>query len=93
MLEILHETQSGDCDNTKSLLGVRGRVVRVIDLELLASYRCVFESRHVPWIFSCGEAMQLVYGMSVALLRYSVGHEIMLRSSYTSKVGKSPYNL
>ena len=51
----------------RSLRGVRDRVVRVVDLELLASYRCGFEFRHVPWIFSCGADLRNVGGSAQGL--------------------------
>ena len=50
----------------------------------LAPHRFGFESRHGLWIISCEDAIQLVYEMSVVLLRCQVVPEIMshkLRSS------------
>ena len=62
---------------------VRGLVVRVVDFESLAPHRCGFESHKELWITSCEEAIQLP--TSVVLLKCP------LKSSSTSKVGKSPY--
>jgi hypothetical protein len=50
-------------------VGVRGRVVKVVNFKPLVLHRCGFEYRQKLWIFSCEEAIQLVYGTSVVLLR------------------------
>ena len=70
--------------------GALGRVVRVVNLELLVPYRCGVEFRQGLWILTCEENIQLAYRTSVVLLRCLP--EIM-RSSSTSKAGKSTYNL
>ena len=57
--------------------GVRGRVVRVVDLDSLAPHYCGFKSRHGLWILSCEEAIQLAYWTSVVLLRCPLVPEIM----------------
>jgi hypothetical protein len=57
--------------------GVRGRVVKVVDFEPLASHRCGFKSRQVLWLLSCGEAIKLAYGSSVVLLRCPFMPEVM----------------
>jgi hypothetical protein len=62
---------------TTTLGGICGRVVKVIDFIPLAPHRCGFESRQGLWILSCEEAIQLVYGMSVVLLRCPFMPEIM----------------
>ena len=40
-------------------IGVRGRAVKIIDVETLTSRRCGFESRQGPSTLSCVEAIQL----------------------------------
>ena len=76
--------------------GVRGRVVRVIDIETLVLHHCGFESRHELVIFSFEEATQLPYWTSVALVWCPLVPEKMHRgpprSSPTSKTGNSPCN-
>ena len=47
--------------------GIIGRVVRFVDLELLAPHCCEFESCKGLWILSCEEAIQLANGMSMVL--------------------------
>ena len=49
--------------------GVRGRLVRVVDIDSLSPDCCGFESCQGLWILSCEEAIQLAYGVSVVLLR------------------------
>jgi hypothetical protein len=63
--------------NLNQLRDVTGRVVKVIDFKPLAPHRCGFESLHGLWILSCEEAIKLVYGMSVVLLRCPFVPEIM----------------
>jgi hypothetical protein len=53
-------------------------VVKVADFKPLATRRCGFESLQGLWILSCEEAIQLVYGTSVVLLRCPFVPEIML---------------
>ena len=53
------------------------RVVRVVDLELVAPHCCGFNSRERFRMFSCEEAVQLAYGMSMVLLTCPLVPEIM----------------
>ena len=63
--------------NCNTIMDVRGRVVRVIDLESLAPHHSGFKSRQELWILSCEEAIQLAYRMSVVLLSCLHMPEIM----------------
>ena len=72
---------------------VRGRVVRVVDLESVAPHCCGFESRQGLWILSREEAIQLAYGTLLVLLGCPLVPEIMHGGASISKAGKSPYNL
>jgi hypothetical protein len=56
---------------------VRGRVVKVVDFKPLSPHHCGLESLQGLWILSCEEAIQLAYGTSVVLLRYTFVPEIM----------------
>ena len=57
--------------------GVRGRVVRVVGIESLASHRRGFEFRQGLSNLSSKEAIQLAYGTSEVLLRWLLVPEIM----------------
>jgi hypothetical protein len=49
----------------------------ILDFKPLAPHRCGFESRQELWVLSCEEAIQLVYGSSVVLLRCPFVPKIM----------------
>ena len=95
--EIEHKSFDTVCLSIKFYLlkdmfrGIRDCKVGVVNLESLARHRCVFEFRE--------ETIQPAYGTSVFLLWCLFVLELMheeeknLRSSSTSKDGKSPYNL
>jgi hypothetical protein len=51
--------------------------VKVINFKPLAPHCCGFESRQGLCILSCEEAIQLAYGTSMVLLRYSFVPVIM----------------
>ena len=75
---------------------VRGREVRVLDLESFAHRRFGFESQTgtLPGSFVWGSYPAIVYGTSVVLLGCPLVPAIMhVRSSSINKAGKSPYNL
>jgi hypothetical protein len=48
-----------------------------LTFKTLAPHRCGFESRQGLWILSCEEAIQLVYGTSLVLLRFPFVPEII----------------
>jgi hypothetical protein len=52
-------------------------VVKVVDFKPLVPHLWGLESRQGLWILSCKEAIQLAYGKSEVLLRYSFVPEIM----------------
>ena len=84
LLSLLFSFFKGACD----------RVIRAVDLKSLAPHRCGFESCQGLLILSYEDAIQLLYVTSVVLLRCPLGPEMKHpRSSFTSKVGKSPYNI
>jgi hypothetical protein len=65
------------CKFNKTLGGVRGQVVKVVDFKPLAPHCCGFESQKGLWILSWEEAIKLAYGTSVVLLRCLFMPEIM----------------
>jgi hypothetical protein len=54
-------------------------VVKVVDFKPLAPHCCKVRFPTGTWIFSCEEAVQLAYGMSMVLFRCPFVPEIMHR--------------